>query len=297
MLIALRERFPGVTFVPADDAETLAREVADADAFYGFVFPPELIAQAPRLRWVQSISAGVERQLAELPPEVGVSNGAGIAAGAIAEHVIGVMLAFCRQRFATRGRTAQLIDLKERSLPDAAFDFVTAMDVFEHLVDPAAALDTLARALRPGGIMYGRFAAEDDSDRPQHIVHDFAPLLERFAQLGFVEIFRDDWSRKERAQRERRLARLQARAERERAADAERQEQARRRADRLVAREAAAREAAVVRERDVHAKAQRRRTREREKAAQQAAEQQAEAASAAASAPTRKAPAAPPARP
>jgi SAM-dependent methyltransferase len=104
-----------------------------------------------------------------------------------------VMLAFCRQRFATRGRAAQRVDLKERSLPDAAFDFVTAMDVFEHLVDPTGALDLLAHVLRPGGIIYGRFAAEDDHDRPQHIVHDFGPLLERFARLGFVEVFRDDW--------------------------------------------------------------------------------------------------------
>lgn len=129
--------------------------------------------------------------------------GSGVGSGALlfAAHGFAVtladissaMLAFCRQRFATRARAAQFVDLKERSLPGGTFDFITAMDVFEHLVDPIGALDALARALRPGGTIYGRFAATDDHDRPQHIVHDFGPLLERFAQLGFVEVFRDDW--------------------------------------------------------------------------------------------------------
>lgn len=129
--------------------------------------------------------------------------GSGVGSGALLFEAHGfaitladissTMLAFCRQRFATRGRTAQCVDLKEHSLPDATFDFITAMDVFEHLVDPIGALDALARALRPGGTIYGRFAAADDHDRPQHIVHDFGPLLERFARLGLVEVFRDDW--------------------------------------------------------------------------------------------------------
>lgn len=129
--------------------------------------------------------------------------GSGVGSGALlfAAHgfevtladVSSVLLAFCRQRFAARGRTARFVDLKAGALPEAAFDFVTAMDVFEHLVDPAATLDAIDRSLRPGGIVYGRFAAEEDDDRPQHIVHDFGPVLERFAQLGFEEVFRDDW--------------------------------------------------------------------------------------------------------
>ena len=107
--------------------------------------------------------------------------------------VSGVLLAFCRQRFAARGAAATCLDLRRVELPAAAFDFVTAMDVFEHLVDPVAAVDTLARCLAPGGYVYGRFAADADDDRPQHIVHDFAPVLDRFASLGFSEVFRDDW--------------------------------------------------------------------------------------------------------
>ena len=129
--------------------------------------------------------------------------GSGVGSGALLFHdhgfdvtladVSSVLLAFCRQRFATRGRTATFIDLKEADLPATHFDFITAMDVFEHLVDPVATVDALDRSLKPGGYIYGRFAADEDDDRPQHIVHDFGPVLGRFSVLGYTEAFRDDW--------------------------------------------------------------------------------------------------------
>src|SRR5207249_3136510 len=52
----------------------------------------------PRLRWIQSISAGIERNLATpiVSGGIVVTNGAGIAAIGIAEHVIAVMLMRCR---------------------------------------------------------------------------------------------------------------------------------------------------------------------------------------------------------
>lgn len=105
-----------------------------------------------------------------------------------------VLLSFCKRRFNDRGRDATFIDLKESKLPENAFDFVTAMDVFEHLVDPAATVDSLDRSMKPGGYIYGRFSADDDDhDRPQHIVHDFRPVFDRFAELGFKQVFEDDW--------------------------------------------------------------------------------------------------------
>jgi 2-polyprenyl-3-methyl-5-hydroxy-6-metoxy-1,4-benzoquinol methylase len=107
--------------------------------------------------------------------------------------VSSVMLTFCKHRFAERGRAARFIDLKESQLPAAAFDFVTAMDVFEHLVDPRGTVDALATCLKPGGCIYGRFAAGDDRDRPQHIVHDFRAVFDRFAELGFKQVFHDEW--------------------------------------------------------------------------------------------------------
>jgi phosphoglycerate dehydrogenase-like enzyme len=87
-----------VTFTAADDPATLAREARDAEVFYGWRFPPDLVATSPRLRWIQSASAGAEDNLAEeiVARGILVTNGAGIAAVAIAEHVLAMILAFCR---------------------------------------------------------------------------------------------------------------------------------------------------------------------------------------------------------
>jgi hypothetical protein len=67
------------------------------------------------------------------------------------------------------------------------------MDVFEHLPDPIKAVDDLAIALKRGGFLFGRFAGEHDEDRPQHIVFDFGPVLERLASWGFRQVWRDEW--------------------------------------------------------------------------------------------------------
>jgi phosphoglycerate dehydrogenase-like enzyme len=87
-----------VTFAGADDPAALARQARDAEVFYGWRFPPELVATSPALRWVQSASAGAEDNLADeiVARGILVTNGAGIAAVAIAEHVLALMLAFCR---------------------------------------------------------------------------------------------------------------------------------------------------------------------------------------------------------
>ena len=129
--------------------------------------------------------------------------GSGVGSGSIlfARHGLGVTLAdisstllqFARDRLTRRRLPATFIDLKTSALPTAAFDMITAMDVFEHLTDPVATVDQLAAALRGGGYIFGRFAAEPDEDRPQHIVFDFAPTLARFAALGLVEVWRDEW--------------------------------------------------------------------------------------------------------
>jgi mycofactocin glycosyltransferase len=103
------------------------------------------------------------------------------------------MLAFCQERFGERGRHATFIDLRNSTLTESAFDFVTAMDVFEHLVDPLGAVESLHHCLRPGGYIYGRFSGDEAEDRPQHIVRDFGPVFKRFAELGLKEVFRDDW--------------------------------------------------------------------------------------------------------
>jgi mycofactocin glycosyltransferase len=129
--------------------------------------------------------------------------GAGVGSGAIlfARHGLQVTLAdisspllrFSQWRMNTRGLSAQYFDLKTSALPRHTFDLLTAMDVFEHLVDPVQVVDQLSEALKPGGFLFARLAAEADEDRPQHIHQDFGATLERLQALGFTEVWRDDW--------------------------------------------------------------------------------------------------------
>src|SRR5262245_15258993 len=129
--------------------------------------------------------------------------GSGVGSGSIifARHAFACtladisspMLRFARWRLDRRAIPATYIDLKTDALPAAAFDLITAMDVFEHLADPVATVDQLAPALTPGGYLFGRFAAKPDADRPQHIVLDFRTTFDRLAALGFTEVWRDEW--------------------------------------------------------------------------------------------------------
>ncbi len=129
--------------------------------------------------------------------------GAGVGSGAIlfARHGLEVTLAdisspmldFSQWRFCQRRLTSRFIDLKSTSLPANAFDLVAAMDVFEHLVDPAKTVTDLWQCLKPGGFLFGRFHSEVDEDRPHHIVQDFQPTLDRLRELGFEEVWRDEW--------------------------------------------------------------------------------------------------------
>ncbi len=103
------------------------------------------------------------------------------------------LLRFAEWRLRRREIPATLIDLKGEHLPDARFEIVTAMDVWEHLVDPVATVDQLAAAIVPGGFLFGRFAAQSDPEYPQHIVTNFGATFAQLAARGFVEVWRDDW--------------------------------------------------------------------------------------------------------
>jgi mycofactocin glycosyltransferase len=129
--------------------------------------------------------------------------GAGISSGPIlfARHGFDIasadisssLIRFSDWRCARRDIPILLVDLKTSAMPAGSFDLITAMDVFEHLVDGAAAVDQIAAALAPGGFLYGRFAAEPDDVRPQHIAHDFEPVFQRLEALGFEKVWEDVW--------------------------------------------------------------------------------------------------------
>jgi 2-polyprenyl-3-methyl-5-hydroxy-6-metoxy-1,4-benzoquinol methylase len=129
--------------------------------------------------------------------------GSGVGAGALlfAAHgmqtsladISSALLRFSNWRLGLRKLPARYLDLKHCHLPSECFDFITAMDVFEHLSDPVETVEQLWNALKRGGFLYARISAEEDENRPQHIVHDFEPTFERMRALRFVEVWRDDW--------------------------------------------------------------------------------------------------------
>ena len=129
--------------------------------------------------------------------------GAGVGAGGIlfARHGFAVSLAdissallgFSKWRLDLRKLEGEYIDLKAQGFPREAFDFVTAMDVFEHLFDPVGAVEDLGKAMKPGAYLFARLQADANEDRPLHIVKDFGPVFKGLGELGFKQVWGDDW--------------------------------------------------------------------------------------------------------
>jgi 2-polyprenyl-3-methyl-5-hydroxy-6-metoxy-1,4-benzoquinol methylase len=129
--------------------------------------------------------------------------GSGVGSGALLFTRAGInmtladisttLLDFAHWRFAHRGLSAHFLDLNQTPLATAAFDMILAMDVFEHLVDPVATVESLWQALRPGGLFFARIQVEDTGTHPQHIVRDFGPTFARMQELGFVRTWQDTW--------------------------------------------------------------------------------------------------------
>lgn len=69
-----------------------------------------------------------------------------------------------------RQRPAHFYNFQQTPLPSEGFDMILAMDVFEHLADPVATVESLHRALRPGGVLFARIQAAKAETHPQHIV-------------------------------------------------------------------------------------------------------------------------------
>ncbi len=91
----------GLADAPLDDVEVLLRGWLSAEAF------DRLLARAPRLRWVHSASAGVERALTPAARDRGIviTNARGVFSRPIAEYVLMMILAVSR-------RLPQLLELQ-----------------------------------------------------------------------------------------------------------------------------------------------------------------------------------------
>jgi phosphoglycerate dehydrogenase-like enzyme len=96
-LARLRERFPTVRFIPAWEPGALLAAAPEADIVFTKGLPADFVAQAPRLRWVQAGTAGIEHALrAGLMerPDIVLTNARGAHGIPMAENILAMMLAF-----------------------------------------------------------------------------------------------------------------------------------------------------------------------------------------------------------
>jgi len=90
---------PDLEIARAETPDQILAEIADADIFFGFP-TAEVVAAAPKLRWIQSPSAGVE-YVAKVPElvasEVILTNTRGAHGPSIGEHTFALLLAMTRR--------------------------------------------------------------------------------------------------------------------------------------------------------------------------------------------------------
>ncbi|TYP51327.1 D-2-hydroxyacid dehydrogenase [Thermosediminibacter litoriperuensis] len=95
-----REVAPDWNVVISENPEDKIKEIIDADIYvdWGFNFERRLVEAAGRLKWIQSLSAGVDRLPFDLVKEKGiiVTTTSGIHKVPISELVFGYMLMFAR---------------------------------------------------------------------------------------------------------------------------------------------------------------------------------------------------------
>jgi len=95
----LEREFPSVRFLAPLDRAEADRLLPAADVVFGWAVRAENFALAKRLRWIQVGAAGVGPLLfpALVESPVILTNGRGLHAASMAEHTLGVMLAFVRK--------------------------------------------------------------------------------------------------------------------------------------------------------------------------------------------------------
>lgn len=92
---SLRNEFRNVLFKQTTDRAELETWLQSAEAVFGNI-PAELALQAPRLRWLQIVSSGIDEYTLLRGSPVTVTTAHGIHAKAIAEHVLMSVMWFAR---------------------------------------------------------------------------------------------------------------------------------------------------------------------------------------------------------
>jgi phosphoglycerate dehydrogenase-like enzyme len=95
----IARRFPQLDVIRAGDASQLRAGLPKADILYTWYLPREMFPLARRLKWIHTPAAGVDHLLH--PPlrhsDVILTNSRGVAADAMADHVLTLMLALARR--------------------------------------------------------------------------------------------------------------------------------------------------------------------------------------------------------
>lgn len=96
----IREAYPDLDLTVCTDEAALPEVLADTDAVIGWGhYDTALLSAAPKLRWVHTFGAGIDRILNPelIEGDVVVTNNAGVRGPNIAEHLLGMMLGFARR--------------------------------------------------------------------------------------------------------------------------------------------------------------------------------------------------------
>jgi phosphoglycerate dehydrogenase-like enzyme len=95
----LRREFSTVVFHAPRGRQEAERLLPEADVVFGWVIRRSNFASATKLRWIQVTSAGVTPLMFPelVESDVVLTNGRGLYSVAMAEHALGVMLAFARK--------------------------------------------------------------------------------------------------------------------------------------------------------------------------------------------------------
>jgi phosphoglycerate dehydrogenase-like enzyme len=149
----IRDR-TGAAVLQAESKEQLGELISQADVIFGFVHP-SLLARAERCHWLQIPYAGVER-VVSVPwgnPEMVLTNGSGIFGPNIAEHVMGMILAFNRGLHVARdyqhSRTWQWAKpYSFRELTESCVGILGFGDIGRHVAKRLAGFDCQVIAFR-----------------------------------------------------------------------------------------------------------------------------------------------------
>lgn len=182
---------------PRPSAEDMRRHYAEASSGSGDVFHSlqpgsrRDLLTAERVRFVERMLTGRDLALGGTIFDVGCSNGDLLAGLDLAGWQKSALEPSPRAaaRARSRGLEVGVGEIESSALPVDAFDVVTCISVLEHVWNVSAALEKIARALRPTGVA---ILEVPDSTRPIAQVAEFYSFehLSHFTQGSLVRAIR-----------------------------------------------------------------------------------------------------------